>query len=661
LLWRKTHSAPPKARSGGDGIDSDEESDWKDFLNTQDIVSYAIGVGTGASQGALDPVAWDGKNATELDGIVVTQESDLSEVLQTTIVTPPTSGNVLTNDTSGADDWGTPELVSVEFNSTTYTFDDSNHSFSIDLGVGKGTLVIEEDGDYTFTPPAGGAYGAPVVINYTAVDGDGDQTTASLNIINPLLVVGSNADDAGSSTDDHYLPNPVLVPDIDGDIVGGEASDVLIGDPGGVVGESYNLTLVLDVSGSIDDSEFTLMKDAVKTLLDKFEEASSLNVDLGIFASESHDYGTFTSVADAKTAIDSISRSDAGGQYTNYDAALTMANSMTTGNLAADHELVYFISDGDPTTGDVETTSEISAKMDSLSMLSDTATATNGIVINAVGIGGPDADNLNAIDNTADGYLPVDSFNDLAEGLGSTLVAVDVGADTIIGGDGDDIIFGDTPNTDNLDSDGAVYGVAGTHDGAGYSVLIDHLGSDEAVLNHLADPNVAKLYNVEGDLRGEGDTLDGGAGNDTIFGQGGDDILLGGTGNDQLDAGTGLDFLVGEDGDDLLIGGLGGDTFVFSANGGEGTDTVLDFNASEDTLLFTDVLDGVDIDTEIGVDDLAGVVSMHVDDSTTITLEVTGSEGTTNVTLNAAEGTDFSSITDLADLPVEVTPDTYSN
>jgi Mg-chelatase subunit ChlD len=693
----------PTIGSGGDGIDSGEESDWKDFLNTQDIVSYAIGVGTGASQGALDPVAWDGKNETELDGIVVTQESDLSEVLQTTVVTPPTSGNVLDNDTSGADGWGTPELVSVEFDSTIYAFDADNHSFSIDLGVGKGTLVIEEDGDYTFTPPAGGAYGAPVVINYTAIDGDGDQTTASLNIINPLLVVGSNADDAGSSTEDHYLPNPVLVPDVDGDIVGGASSDVLIGDLGGTTleaGDTGNFVLVLDTSGSMStDISFgngsvpriEALQLATVNTLTKLANSGAENVRVHIveFNTNANSIGstggTYDLIVDGvvntaalATAINDINDLDDGG-YTNYEAGLQTAQEWIESSdplVNADTNKLLFISDGEPNralndSGDVIQVSAQNAidqilgeddSTDEVAIIEDAGFTIEAIGINVSNTALGYLDQVEGPGGDADNITTAEQLGVLVSDLaGATTIEKAVGGDTINGGDGDDIIFGDTPNTDAMDSDGSVYGEAGTHDGAGYAVLVDHLGSDEAVLNHLSSPNTAEAYNVAGDLRGDDDTIDGGAGNDTIFGQGGDDIVLGGTGNDHLDGGTGLDLLLGDEGDDLLIGGLGGDTFVFSANGGEGTDTVLDFNASEDTLLFTDVLDGVDIDTEIGVDDLAGVVSMHVDDSTTITLEVTGSEGTTNVTLNAAEGTDFSSITDLADLPVEVTPDTYSS
>ncbi len=61
-------------------------------------------------------------------------------------------------------------------------------------------------------------------------------------------------------------------------------------------------------------------------------------------------------------------------------------------------------------------------------------------------------------------------------------------------------------------------------------------------------------FGVEGD-----DSIDGGAGSDTITGNGGDDTLIGGTGADSL------------------TGGDGDDTYVF--NSGDGVDTITDFNA----------------------------------------------------------------------------------
>jgi len=76
------------------------------------------------------------------------------------------------------------------------------------------------------------------------------------------------------------------------------------------------------------------------------------------------------------------------------------------------------------------------------------------------------------------------------------------------------------------------------------------------------------------------DTLNGGAGNDQIYGYGGNDILNGGDGNDALYGGAGADQLFGGDGNDALLGGAGNDLLVGSLgddyiDGGEGDDTIV--------------------------------------------------------------------------------------
>ncbi|MGK2944277.1 MAG: cadherin domain-containing protein, partial [Desulfuromonadales bacterium] len=101
------------------------------------------------------------------------------------------------------------------------------------------------------------------------------------------------------------------------------------------------------------------------------------------------------------------------------------------------------------------------------------------------------------------------------------------------------------------------------------------------------DPGIT----VSGDVVNS-DLIYGSLGSDHLSGNGGDDTLLGRDGNDTMDGGSGGDFLVGGEGDDLLFGGSGADHFVFSANAGEGYDTIIDFNPVEDTLSFADLLDG---------------------------------------------------------------------
>jgi Ca2+-binding RTX toxin-like protein len=80
-----------------------------------------------------------------------------------------------------------------------------------------------------------------------------------------------------------------------------------------------------------------------------------------------------------------------------------------------------------------------------------------------------------------------------------------------------------------------------------------------------ASGNIAALISV---------TVDGGAGDDTIFGSNGADRLLGGDGNDFID---------GNQGNDVVLLGAGDD--VFQWDPGDGSDTV-DGQAGNDTMLF---------------------------------------------------------------------------
>ena len=62
--------------------------------------------------------------------------------------------------------------------------------------------------------------------------------------------------------------------------------------------------------------------------------------------------------------------------------------------------------------------------------------------------------------------------------------------------------------------------------------------------------------------------LDGGAGNDCLYGGRRDDVLHGGSGNDFIWGGDGADSLYGDDGNDFLFGGDGNDLL----DGGDGRD-----------------------------------------------------------------------------------------
>lgn len=102
------------------------------------------------------------------------------------------------------------------------------------------------------------------------------------------------------------------------------------------------------------------------------------------------------------------------------------------------------------------------------------------------------------------------------------------------------------------------------------------------------------------------DRIYGGLGSDRLAGQGGDDVLRGGAGDDTLVGAGGMDRLVGGAGDDRLLGGARADVFEFA--GGDGRDTVVDFQHGIDTLLMR----------VAGVDDFADLAISQAGDDVRI-------------------------------------------
>ncbi len=160
-----------------------------------------------------------------------------------------------------------------------------------------------------------------------------------------------------------------------------------------------------------------------------------------------------------------------------------------------------------------------------------------------------------------------------------------IGADIITGGEGDDSLIGGDGN-DTIDGGDGSDTVTGD-DG---DDVIDTSGSDGSPDRGIPDVGGAGATPADTDPDNDRDTVDGGAGNDSITTGDDADLIMGGTGDDTLDGGIDDDTIDGGDDDDVIIGGEGTDEL----EGGAGDDTIYGGNDPSDP----DALDLVDVDSD---------------------------------------------------------------
>ncbi len=315
------------------------------------------------------------------------------------------------------------------------------------------------------------------------------------------------------------------------------------------------------------------------------------------------------------------------GLYTNYESALVEANTLVDPAFAQNH--VIFLTDGHPTanigttpnstavdyfniadifgvTNQAETNinpkywnpdwddrgnevTELAANATAIQVIGidvetgssayptvENVEAADGTIVN---IGSP-VDLLNAMDTSGQAELTtgqgngVDLVSLMDDSLGRQLLPV--GNDTLWGLEGNDLIFGDTLNTDGVAEDLSQSGVdvsaiADLPIGSGWAVFatLEENNADwgrENTLDYIqANHEALGLETV--DAAGTGRL----GGDDEIFGGDGDDIIYGQEGNDAIDGGAGDDILVGGSGNDTIDGGSG----TNAIDGGLGTDTLL--------------------------------------------------------------------------------------
>ncbi|MGH8745055.1 MAG: calcium-binding protein, partial [Burkholderiales bacterium] len=227
--------------------------------------------------------------------------------------------------------------------------------------------------------------------------------------------------------------------------------------------------------------------------------------------------------------------------------------------------------------------------------------------------GGPDV----LIGGAGDDILIGEYGDDtLYGGEGNDILAGWEGDDELIGGVGDDLMAGDLGRYERPDqrtiSESLLVGAgslpAGGNSGAveqtgndlldggdGDDVLYGEGGDDSLIGGDGDDVLYGDADYLPEELHGD-DMLDGGEGDDSLFGGAGKDSLYGGAGNDDLFGGPGDDLLEGGSGIDVLDGGQGDDTLRAGdgddeLSGGDGADE-LRAGAGDDEL---DGGDGDDI------------------------------------------------------------------
>ena len=157
---------------------------------------------------------------------------------------------------------------------------------------------------------------------------------------------------------------------------------------------------------------------------------------------------------------------------------------------------------------------------------------------------------------TGDGNDILTGIENVNGGSGSDVIYGSKGSNTLNGGKGNDFLFG----------------------GLGNDRLVGGSGKDTAAFS--SRNNTINIATTKRQTTGDGndiltgiENVNGGAGNDVIYGSKGSNILNGGKGND---------FLFGGLGDDKIIGGKGKDIFKLSK--GKGYDLIQDFKDKQDKI-----------------------------------------------------------------------------
>ena len=489
-----------------------------------------------------------------------------------------------------------------------------DESEGLDREPGSITVEIVETGLITGTT-TDVAPGTDVVLTITGTDANGNPVTitktvttdASGNYSSAVTAADGIADGSAvtvvASTTDR---NGKAVPPAT-DVTGTSGHDILAGDIGGLktnfaVGHNYNISIILDISGSMGapmtngQTRLEVARKALQAFVDQMAQHEGIiNLRITTFGFNANAVIQDVVVSNRTvTSIKSIIGNIKSSGNTQPEKAFTDVDNWLNSKTNGYENQIYYLTDGNPTYLDLPSRDATFANLAAKSK------------VFAVGVGADVSlawvdryDNTDVNGNKIDNWSPSNKGDAQKLGDADKLIAyliggsenttpADVGNDTLKGGAGDDILFGDARNTDWITGlDPLLYPKY-----SGYSKLTAHL---KATVTGGAEPTQQQVYDyVKANYKQfiAADAADPATkgGDDTIYGGSGDDIIIAGAGNDTVYGGSG---------NDVISTGRGNDTIVFDvlkaadATGGNGKDTWVDYEANDKIKFGTGFFDGL--------------------------------------------------------------------
>jgi Ca2+-binding RTX toxin-like protein len=435
--------------------------------------------------------------------------------------------------------------------------------------------------------------------------GDGDDTVTAGS--------GNDTLDGGNGTDllDYSFVSNDLTVDLSAGMATGYGSDV-IANFENVNGTGYNDVLSGDASGNTltgNQGSDTLTGNGGDDLLDGGDSSDTLSGGSGNDTLLGGNSGDVLSGGAGDDTLDG----GAGTDMADYSSASAGVTVDLSTNMASGGDGNDSLSSIEQVTGSAYNDTLIAGSSNYLDGGGGDDLITAGLsgIDTLLGGAGNDTLSAGAGGDTLDGGAGDDT---LIGGSGSDTYKYDAGDgnDTIddSSGGGDHLVLDAATSFDNAARVGD--NLVLTVNGGATIVIKDHYNGQP--LETLDVGVLGTIYNILTGLTGSpsnelivsgtsGDVIAGGSGSDLVFGGSGnddisgangndriyagngDDTVLGGSGNDTLSGGAGNDIIDGGGGGDIIYLGAGNDTLQYSAIGDIG-DTIMDFNASEDTITF---------------------------------------------------------------------------